>query len=298
MKPERLSGEDSKAVILNLVFNQRKIELHFTRRGYRWLCRTLLVMFLVLGVTFFHVQQSKGLAALTLQKQDVQQTKELVEQYQAEMALLQQQNELLMKFKEEQMQQLEKKLQDVVNTAADTLKKPSLKNLVASAAGPTAYRGTDDIDKEIQSLQAKMDEVEKTLEKYADALNAFPDKWPTWGNITSTFGWRRWSSGWVDFHTGLDIANSCGTPVYAAGKGVVIQAGRDGSYGLSVIISHGNGYTTRYAHLSSIAVKVGQTVLKGDYVGAIGQTGFATGCHLHFEVKLNGTLIDPYKVLP
>jgi len=131
-------------------------------------------MFLLLGVTFFHVQQSKGLAALTLQKQDVQQTKELVEQYQAEMALLQQQNELLMKFKEEQMQQLEKKLQDVVNTAADTLKKPSLKNLVASAAGPTAYRGTDDIDKEIQSLQAKMDEVEKTLEKYADALNAFP----------------------------------------------------------------------------------------------------------------------------
>jgi len=92
-------------------------------------------MFLLLGVTFSMFNKVKGLAALTLQKQDVQQTKELVEQYQAEMALLQQQNELLMKFKEEQMQQLEKKLQDVVNTAADTLKKPSLKNLVASAAG-------------------------------------------------------------------------------------------------------------------------------------------------------------------
>jgi murein DD-endopeptidase MepM/ murein hydrolase activator NlpD len=143
-----------------------------------------------------------------------------------------------------------------------------------------------------------MDKVQATITQYSEALNAFPDKWPLYGDITSTFGWRRWSSGWVDFHTGLDIANFCGIPVYASGKGVVTFAGWEGDYGQNIIINHGNGYVTRYAHLSKIAVKVGQTVLKGDYIGNVGETGFATGCHLHFEVRLNGTLIDPMKVLP
>jgi len=142
-----------------------------------------------------------------------------------------------------------------------------------------------------------MDEVEKTLEKYADALNAFPDKWPTWVTLPVRL------AGVVGVQVGLTFIQGLIllTPVvhrFTQLARCSYPSRRDGSYGLSVIISHGNGYTTRYAHLSSIAVKVGQTVLKGDYVGAIGQTGFATGCHLHFEVKLNGTLIDPYKVLP
>lgn len=295
MKQEKV--REDKAVCIHLTFNQKKIELNCGRRTYRWVCRSVMVLFLILGIVFFNMQQTKGLTALAMQKQDVQQTKQLVAQYESQMALLEKQNQLLTEFKEKQVQQLEAKLKTVVDTAANTLKKPSLKNLVATTSVAAVYRGTDDIDKQIQSLQSQMDKVKNTITKYADALNAFPDKWPVYGDITSTFGWRHWSSGWSDFHTGLDIANSCGTPVYAAAKGVVVFAGREGDYGLNIIISHGNGYTTRYAHLSYIDVKEGQTVLKGDYIGNVGETGFATGCHLHFEVRLNGTLIDPYKVL-
>jgi len=123
MKPEKLSGENCKAVTINLVFNQRKIELHFTRRGYRWLCRTLLVMFLLLGVTFFHVQQSKGLAALTLQNRTCSRPKSWWSSTKLKWLCCSSKMSYY-EVQGEQMQQLEKKLQDVVNTAADTLKKP------------------------------------------------------------------------------------------------------------------------------------------------------------------------------
>ncbi len=111
---------------------------------------------------------------------------------------------------------------------------------------------------------------------------------PVYGTITSRYGYRR--SG---FHKGLDIANSTGTPIRAADNGVVITAGWDGLFGKLVKLDHQNGYVTYYAHNSRIAVKVGQTVEKGEVIAYMGSTGNSTGPHCHFEVHKNGVVQNP-----
>jgi len=111
---------------------------------------------------------------------------------------------------------------------------------------------------------------------------------PTRGRLTSRYGMR---SGRM--HYGLDIAASVGTPIKAADGGKVVYAGWKGSYGYMVEINHGNGYVTRYAHCSSINVKVGQRVYKGQVIAKVGNTGRSTGPHLHFEVLKNGRNVNP-----
>ena len=106
--------------------------------------------------------------------------------------------------------------------------------------------------------------------------------------ITSPYGYR--SSG---FHTGLDMAVSMGTPVYAAASGTVTFAGYKGSYGYLVIIDHGNGYQTYYAHCSALYVSAGQSVAQGQNISAVGSTGNSTGPHLHFEIRYNGSTLNP-----
>jgi len=98
-----------------------------------------------------------------------------------------------------------------------------------------------------------------------------------------------------DFHTGIDVANQYGTPIKASRTGVVIWAGWKTGYGLCVIIDHQDGYGTVYAHMSRIAVKSGQKVSAGTVVGYEGSTGWATGPHLHFEIRIQGEPTNPAK---
>lgn len=111
---------------------------------------------------------------------------------------------------------------------------------------------------------------------------------PVSGTISSYYGWR---SGRM--HTGIDVAGPTGTPMYAAAGGTVVSAGYAGSYGNLVVISHGNGIQTYYAHCSALYVTAGQTVSQGECVGARGSTGNSTGPHLHFEVRVNGVTQNP-----
>ena len=110
--------------------------------------------------------------------------------------------------------------------------------------------------------------------------------WPMGGRLTQNFSW---------YHRGLDIATSHGTPVLAADAGrVTVASWKDNSgYGIQVMIDHGNGYATRYAHLSKVSVTVGQSVNRGDVVGLEGSTGRSTGPHLHFEIFKNGVQVNP-----
>lgn len=114
--------------------------------------------------------------------------------------------------------------------------------------------------------------------------------WPTNGSISQGFAW---------YHKGIDIANRAAPNVVAADSGTVIVAGWPDNYGYGnrVIVDHGNGYQTLYAHLSSIYVRVGQTVNRGDALGKMGSTGRSTGTHLHFEIRKSGTFLNPLGVL-
>lgn len=120
--------------------------------------------------------------------------------------------------------------------------------------------------------------------------------WPARGAITSGFGLRRHPLfGIVRPHHGVDIAAPWGTPVRVAAAGNVVYAGWFGGYGKLVVVDHGGGTATLYGHLSSIAVSAGQRVAAGDLVGRVGSSGYSTGPHLHFEVRVDGRPVDPLR---
>jgi murein DD-endopeptidase MepM/ murein hydrolase activator NlpD len=116
--------------------------------------------------------------------------------------------------------------------------------------------------------------------------------WPCEGVVVSGFGVR-----WGRMHEGIDIACAYGAPVHAAAAGTVIYAGWMQGYGNLVVLDHGNGISTAYAHASAILVSVGQSVGQGEEVSLVGATGHATGPHLHFEVRVNGVAVDPLSYL-
>jgi murein DD-endopeptidase MepM/ murein hydrolase activator NlpD len=115
-------------------------------------------------------------------------------------------------------------------------------------------------------------------------------------SVASTFGYRVNPLGGYapELHTGIDYAGACGTPVKAADKGVVVDAGWHAyGGGQRIVIDHGDGLKSTYNHLSSIGVSTGQTIAGGAQIGAVGSTGNSTGCHLHFEVLVNDEKVDP-----
>jgi murein DD-endopeptidase MepM/ murein hydrolase activator NlpD len=118
--------------------------------------------------------------------------------------------------------------------------------------------------------------------------------------VTSEFGETRTRGGGRHYrHQGIDISAPKGWPVYATADGIVWGVDRDrGGYGKHVVVQHANGYSTLYAHLSGFEVKPGQYVPAGQVLGTIGKTGRATGYHLHYEVRRNGTPINPRPFLP
>lgn len=147
----------------------------------------------------------------------------------------------------------------------------------------------------INNQQESLIDLKESVEEYNARMAATPSILPTMGRITSPFGWRRSPTNerYSEFHTGVDFANSIGAPIFATGKGRVIFAGTRGAYGRLVIINHGYGITTLYAHMSRIGVKEGQEVEKGQVIGHIGTSGRATGPHVHYEVHKKGVPVNP-----
>jgi murein DD-endopeptidase MepM/ murein hydrolase activator NlpD len=121
---------------------------------------------------------------------------------------------------------------------------------------------------------------------------------PADGRVTSGYGWRTHPIfGTQRFHSGTDFGGGHGAPIYAADSGVVVSASARGGYGNTIVLDHGGGLTTLYAHQSRFAVSGGQTVTRGQVIGYIGSTGYSTGPHLHWEVRVNGSTRDPMTYL-
>ena len=157
----------------------------------------------------------------------------------------------------------------------------------------------DTLDKSLGAL----DDIAKMLASQKDIMTEVPNIWPIKGNlghITMYFGQNEnpFSTGQWYLHTGIDIStNRIGDTVLATADGKVIDIHYDSSLGNSITIQHSHGFTTRYGHLRSFAVKKGQRVSQGDVIGYLGNTGKTTGPHLHYEVYLGTSLIDPLRFL-
>lgn len=175
-----------------------------------------------------------------------------------------------------------------------------------AAAGQLASDWAVGIDERADTVISVFDRVEPDLTVLVEEFEslgalgrALPSFWPAAGFQTSGFGWRRDPLGthWRH-HSGIDISGQIGDPIYAAAAGTVVRAGHGDAFGKLIVVDHGFGVATYYAHCSRILVRVGQRVKRGQQLGMVGNTGRSTGPHLHFEVRLDRAAVDPLAYLP
>lgn len=183
----------------------------------------------------------------------------------------------------------------------------------AGVGGPLAHitqmikfgrdKNVDELELALRQAQLQsdsFDEIIKTQDRTRHIFDHTPAIKPASGHICSGFCWRRNPIfGGLQFHKGVDIANITGTPIVAPADGVIRFAGMKGGYGYCVFIKHGYGFETRYGHCSQVLVTEGQEIKRGQIIAVVGATGWATGPHLHYEVLVGGTHVDPEQyILP
>ncbi|MBW2701504.1 MAG: M23 family metallopeptidase [Deltaproteobacteria bacterium] len=152
----------------------------------------------------------------------------------------------------------------------------------------------EELVSEAERREGSINELEVYLRGQKVRLASTPSIWPTRGWLTSGFGTRLDPyTGKRTMHSGIDIANQQGVSIMAPARGTVTFAGSSGGFGKVIVVDHGFGMRTRYAHLSEIAVQVGDRVKRGDQIAKLGNTGRSTGPHLHYEVEVNGICENP-----
>jgi murein DD-endopeptidase MepM/ murein hydrolase activator NlpD len=150
----------------------------------------------------------------------------------------------------------------------------------------------------LQGIESRLTAARSDVDRRNSLAAATPSIWPAHGWLSSSVGRRTDPiNGGDDFHQGLDISADAGSPVYATADGTVVVAAREGAYGNLITIDHGYGLETRYGHLSKYDVKAGVKIKRGQVIGRVGSTGRATGPHLHYEVRVNGRLLNPLQLL-
>ena len=202
----------------------------------------------------------------------------------------------------EKMDQLEIELRQMTTTEGNTsrgnISRPNITSGGQGGLTPTVENLNaivDNLQVDFQQRKQNLEYLKNVLAEKQAQVAVTPSIWPASGDVSSRFGWR-W--GGSDFHPGIDIANNIGTPIVATADGTVVESGwNSGGYGYLVKISHSNGIETLYAHNSDLVVSAGTVVKKGQVIAYMGNTGFSTGPHLHYEVRVNGTAVNPDKFL-
>jgi murein DD-endopeptidase MepM/ murein hydrolase activator NlpD len=160
------------------------------------------------------------------------------------------------------------------------------------------YRSLDNLDSDISVQKDEKAELIRLLDRQKSILSSTPSVWPARGWVSSGFGYRLSPfTTEKELHRGLDICSRKGAPVIAPADGVVAYADWDPGYGKTVIINHGYGLNTMYAHLDKVHVKKGQVVKRHQEIAQVGDSGRTTGCHLHYEVHLNGVPVNPLRYI-
>ena len=194
----------------------------------------------------------------------------------------------------ETLETLQKDREDLAKQEADILKKIGDLEKDQAAAQKEYYENKkkeDQLDKELEEYLAELQR--KNQEKMESGDWLWPISLNDYHYNSSGYGWRLLYGVW-DYHRGWDLAAYRGTPILASKGGKVVIAQYHNSYGNYIVIDHGDGVSTVYAHCSKLNVAKGDTVKKGDKIGEVGTTGNSTGNHLHFEFRLNGKYIDPF----
>ncbi len=198
-------------------------------------------------------------------------------------------------------------LEEATGTSRAGTVRPNLNSTnQGGQGGPNAKPTVSQLNEVTAALKADLKSREESLLELKEQIKAkqsraaaTPSIWPTSGDVTSRFGWRGspFGGGGSDWHPGIDIANGVGTPIVATADGEVTGSGWDGGYGKLIKINHGGGIETLYGHNSQIVAQVGQHVKKGEVIAYMGSTGYSTGSHCHYEIRVNGTAVNPVSFL-
>ncbi|HUE84250.1 MAG TPA: M23 family metallopeptidase [Pyrinomonadaceae bacterium] len=196
-------------------------------------------------------------------------------------------------------------LHNRVEAVEDTSRKLAEKSGVIQEQASSPGAGGPELPFDSDSLaivEEKTARLEMELQAHEAVLREkgyTPTVWPVEGTLESGFGGRRnpFGGGSWEFHSGQDIDAPAGVPIVSGASGKISFVGWQNGYGQLVIIDHGGGLTTRYAHLSKIEVKLDQTVERGQFIGLVGSTGRSTGPHLHYEVRINDQPVNPLPYL-
>lgn len=204
--------------------------------------------------------------------------------------------------------QLDSQMDEIKKDRADLEKKKEDAEQMKEQRAQLLYKAEEDKRKageEYDRMLAISDNIKallQSLETSSDMPSGGGNGsflWPCSGPITSGYGWRVHPVfGTRRYHSGLDIGVDTGTPIHAAANGVIVYSGWMGGYGYAIMIDHGGGLVTIYAHNSRLAVSEGQHVAQGQLVAYAGSTGYSTGPHCHFEVRLHGEVVNPLNYLP
>lgn len=170
----------------------------------------------------------------------------------------------------------------------------------ALVTGEDSYLMAQQIKNQLDLQEKELDELLAKVNNDKAYFRSLPNQWPTSGEISSYYGWRKSPFGGrsESFHDGIDIANDSGTKVCAAADGQVVFAGWQPVYGRTILIEHGHGFATKYAHNSALLVEEGDRVKKGQVIARMGTTGRSTGPHLHFSIMKWDQTLDPLIYLP
>ncbi len=273
----------------------KKVELTLTRRKVRVLLLSLAILFLatnvVAGFLFSFVTNSRENLTLKQENESLRSHLTTLENrlsgVNEQMTTLGETDKLLRMMADLPLVDADVREVGVGGTVAspDTLS-PPLSN---------AFWSMDRLEREMQIQKSSFEEIHSKLTENAEIIDHTPTIRPLDGGyISSGYGLRRDPfTKQLDTHSGVDISQERGTPVKVTAEGQVVYTGHYYSYGKFIVVDHGFGYQTAYGHLHSIDVRQGQYVTKGQMIGTVGSTGRATGCHLHYEVRVNGTPVDP-----
>jgi len=275
--------------------------ISFTKKALKtfiWSSIALAVILLALMADYIYIKSTKkSYRALSLENK---QQKETLTEYENSIAKL--------RKKVEKFEEYTKKL----NTMAGLNSPEVLKEL---GIGGESYADSEEqsllntppqlslvnvksINEKAENIESELNTLVIFFENQTARLASTPSIWPTYGWQSSSFGPRDDPfTGKESFHRGIDIATNYGNPIVVTADGIVAQVRVDFTGGKTVLISHGQGVSTFYCHLSKFLVKEGQKVKRGDVIGLVGKTGKALGPHLHYEVRINDKPVNPLKFI-
>lgn len=251
------------------------------------------------------------LGVMTAALGDLAQTRDTMSAYVSEAEMHLDRVAMDQKLEDEREERIFTQIEDAVNTSLAPLEEmfsqvglptdsilDQVRRSYSGQGGPlTPIIFSTSGDAEPDPLTKRANEVLGQLDAvnlYRIAVEKLPFGFPVKGSYRSTSGF---GPRWGRAHEGHDWAGATGTAIHATGDGVVVHAGRQGGYGNLIKIKHEFGFETRYAHLSKIRVEVGQRVSRGERIGDMGNTGRSTGTHLHYEIRIGGTAINPMKYI-